>query len=339
MWNPDLSDGIEAIIDKCVQPAAENRYQNCADLLYDLEHPEYITKGYKKKQKRRLLGFGVAAGLCLLFLISGLVSKGYAKRINNNNYEALISVMASTSYEDKIESYKRAIEIYPYDMRAYNCILDAYENEGKFGKEENDELLALYNANKEGFDKSSAALAELNYKIGMMYFNYYTENENASLSGRVQKAHPFFLANYENREVVKDFKYEKLSDCYYHICTFYKKYILSFATVEEASRENYQELFEIIEEALESVENAGAYDKLTLYNAAFMLMYDQRSNMASVNFEQDLILELLDKVCDNASVLSVQKTQSKVLQKEILDNYNDCYEAIKRAYINAGKRG
>ena len=54
MWNPELSEGIELIIDRCVQPAAENRYQNCRDLLYDLEHPELITKSYKKKQKRKL---------------------------------------------------------------------------------------------------------------------------------------------------------------------------------------------------------------------------------------------------------------------------------------------
>ena len=30
-WNPELSEGIELIIDKCVEPAAENRYQNCQD--------------------------------------------------------------------------------------------------------------------------------------------------------------------------------------------------------------------------------------------------------------------------------------------------------------------
>lgn len=35
-WNPELSEGIEAIINKCVEPAAENRYQSCAELLVDL---------------------------------------------------------------------------------------------------------------------------------------------------------------------------------------------------------------------------------------------------------------------------------------------------------------
>ena len=53
-WNPELSEGIEIIIDKCVQPAAERRYQSCTELLYDLEHPELITRGYKRKQRRKL---------------------------------------------------------------------------------------------------------------------------------------------------------------------------------------------------------------------------------------------------------------------------------------------
>ena len=56
-WNPELSEGIEIIIDRCVEPAPENRYQSCTDLLYDLEHPELITRGFKKKQKRKLAAF------------------------------------------------------------------------------------------------------------------------------------------------------------------------------------------------------------------------------------------------------------------------------------------
>ena len=50
------------------------------------------------------------------------------------------------------------------------CMLEAYEDEGRFGKEENDEFLALYNANKERFDRTTSEVAEMNNKIGMMYF-------------------------------------------------------------------------------------------------------------------------------------------------------------------------
>lgn len=338
-WNPELSEGIEVIIDKCVQPAAENRYQSCSDLLYDLEHPELITKGFKKRQKRRLVLFLISACMCVLMLVSAFVCNALATQVNNNTYDSLVSVVSSTDINEKINSYKQAIAIYPYETRAYMAILEAYENEGVFSKNENDEFLALYNANKDGFDNTSVEVAELNYKTGMMYFNYFTdESGNKSFSNSVQKAYPFFETNYENQAIPVDFSQKNLSDCYYQICSFYKKYILNSATVEEASMESYDSLFKVIESALDDVKNESAYDQLTLYNGTFMLLYDQRLSMASVNVPQYQVDNLFDEVYTSAQSLSVQKEQSKKLQQEIVDNYNKYKEAIDRAYMNVEER-
>ena len=331
-WNPEISEGMEIIIDRCVQPAAENRYQSCADLIYDLEHPELITRGFKRKQKRRLTSFIVAAVLSVVMLFAGIGCSYAATAVNNNTYDALVSVVSSTSLEDKIDSYKQAIGIYPYEPEAYLRILEAYENEGQFSKSESDQFLALYNANKDGFDTTDPAVSQLNYKIGLMYFNYYTDD---SVNTRVQKAYPFFSANYENGT---DFDEKSLSDCYYQICFFYKKYILNSATVEEASRDNYENLFATIESALYDVEGAGAYDQLALYNGVFVLLYDQRSYMASVNVDKETVLDLVDTVYESAASLTVQKDQSKKLQQEIVDNYRDYRDAIERAYGNTAER-
>jgi serine/threonine-protein kinase len=333
-WNPDLSDGLEAIIDKCVQPAPENRYQNCAELMYDLEHPELVTKDFKSKQKRRLAAFIVCTVLCLAMLISGIVCRSVATNINNNNYDALVEAV------DSLDSYKQAIGIYPYDTRAYMSMLDAYENLGAFGKNENDEFLAVYNANKDGFDSTSTGVAELNYKIGMMYFNYYSgdSGDEVSFSSRVQKAYPFFAANYENSNIPSSFEYKDLSDCYYQICSFYKKYILNSSNVEEASKENYESLFETLNNAMTDVKEASPYDQLTLYNGIFMLLYDQRSSMVSVKVPEDEVITLFDSVYQGASNVTVQKEISKGVQKEIVDNYIEYKEAIQRAYSNAEER-
>lgn len=245
MWNPEVSEGIEMVIDKCVRPVAEHRYQNCQDLLYDLEHPELITKGYKKKQKRKLRTFIAMVTLAVMFLISGIVCNRVAVNLNNGNYDVLVSTSTASSLEEKVENYKKAIEIYPARTDAYFKMIEAYEDEGKFGKEENDEFLAVYNAHKDELDVTNTKVSELNYKIGMMYFNYYTENDGTySFSTRVQKAFSFFNENNNN---ATGFEAQKMSDCYYQICSFYKKYILSTTTVEEASKENYEELFGILE--------------------------------------------------------------------------------------------
>ena len=339
MWNPELSEGIELIIDKCVEPAPENRYQNCSDLLYDLEHPDLITRGYKKRQKRKVAAFMAAAGMTVVLFLAGAVCTTIAKNINNSNYEILVSPSTATALNEKIDSYKREIAIYPERTDAYMCMLEAYEDEGRFGKEENDEFLALYNANKDTFDHTTSEVAELNYKIGMMYFNYYTEEDGSySFSTRVQKAYSFFAENHNNAEIPQDFEDMNLSECYYQICSFYKNYILNGATVEEASRDNYENLFSTIENTLADVQSAGAYNQLSLYNGIFMLLYDQRSSMVQVKVEQNEITDLMDNVYDDAKNLTVQKEQSQKLQQEIMEHYDTYRQAIIRAYTNAEER-
>ena len=339
MWNPQLSEGIELIINKCVEPAAENRYQSCSDLLYDLEHPELITKDYKKKQKRKMRSFIITVALAIVFLVSGIICNRISVNIKNNNYDALVSISTSTSLSDKIDSYKQAIEIYPDRLEAYLKLIEAYEDEGTFSKAENDQFLAIYNEHKDGFDTSDVKEAELNYKVGMMYFNYYTENNGSySFSTRIQKAYPFFTLNYDNKNNSAEFSNKALSDCYYQICDFYKINILSSAKVEEETKQNNDNLFTTINQTLSSVKTAGAYDQLSFYNAVFMLLYDQRSNIAQVNISQNEVLNILDTVYKEANGLTVQKEQSLNLKKEIIDNYDTYRQAVIRTYINAEER-
>ena len=326
-WNPELSEGIEMIIDKCVEPAAENRYQNCADLLYDLEHPDLITKGYKQKQKRKLASFIATAAVCVLSLVAGFVCNSVGISMQNNNYDTLVNISSAGDLSDKIDSYKAAVEIYPERPEAYIKILEAYENENtvNFGQKESATFLALYDANKGSFDPAAKETAELNYKAGRMYFNYYG-GVTGSFSTKVQKAYNFFAANKENDSISPEFQERALSDCYYDICAFYKKFILG-NSVEEPSLQEYQKLFNTIDNAMNSVRNAGAYDQLTLYNGTFNLLFDQSEEMASVNFDEQTVLELFDEVYRKAQSLSVNKEQARQLRDEIINNYAK-YRAI-----------
>lgn len=117
-----------------------------------------------------------------------------------------------------------------------------------------------------------------------------------------------------------------------------KNTFLSSAKVEEASKENYENLFTTINQTLSSVKTAGAYDQLSFYNAVFMLLYDQRSNIAQVNISQNEVLNILDTVYKEANGLTVQKEQSLNLKKEIIDNYDTYRQAVIRTYINAEER-
>lgn len=351
-WNPELSEGIEVIIDKCVQPASENRYQSCGDLLYDLEHPELITQGFKKKQKRKLGAFIAAAVMCVLMLVSGFVCRNMAIMINTNNYEAYISSA------NNIENYKAAIALYPNDPRAYNRILDTFddninvrsgsETEKLFLSSELTEFKALYDPTDEAkYSNDYKAYAELNYRIGKMCFTYYdrTLSDNENFSDRITRAYSYLSQNHsfiQEGQVSSSVGSMQMSECYYQICDFYKKYIFS-QTADAASAEDFAAFFNTLDDLLDAIEgssSATAYDKLELYNNIFMLLYDRRTDMVSAGLGEVTVLNLFDRVYNSAEGIdAAQRTLWKVLKKEMQDNYTNYRSAIERAYTNAEGRG
>ncbi len=341
-WRPELSPGIEAVIDRCTALDPDDRYPDCGELMYDLVHVRHLTADRRKRQRRRILIFFITAALTAVLFTAGFSLRAEESRIVRDRYDALVSVIPSLSLEEKLKNYEEAVRLRPADTTAYLCILEAFEEEGTFDRSLSDAFLTLYNENREAFDPADASTAELNYRIGILYFNYYSEGDGGdSFSARVQKAYPFFSANHENEELPEEFEDRDLSECYYQICSFYRTYILSPVGGREAVRENYLELIEAVNDCIDTVLDQSPYDQLALYNGVFLLLYDQREHMAAAGVEEQVILELLDRVRARAVVLTVQKEQSAALQSEILDHYQEYREAIGRAYANAeeGKNG
>ena len=60
--------------------------------------------------------------------------------------------------------------------------------------------------------------------------------------------------------------------------------------------------------------------------------------MVSVNVEQEDVQNLLKTVYERTKDISVQKEQSKKLQQQVIDRYEQYSEAIARAYTNAEGR-
>ncbi|MCF0142746.1 MAG: serine/threonine protein kinase [Parasporobacterium sp.] len=328
-YNPELSESVEKIIDKCVQLLPENRYQTCEELLYDLDHPEKVPEEYKKKLKRKRRLIRAALGSAVFLVISGGAAFFITRAVRENNYEALISRV------DAADSYRQAIELKPSDPKAYIKLLETYEDKGQFGKEENAEFLSYYNRGRESFNIKSEDVYMLNYKAGRMYFNYYTgEAGKFTFAERVQKAYPFFEANYRAGQAT-EFKEKPLSDCYFLICDLYKHYILSSSEIEEPSAQKYRELLDSVYGAVNGLEEepeAADFDRLSLYSAVSSLLYDQRSGFRASGIEKEEILKLLKTVRDSAEGLTVTKEQNIALREQILSQYEEYKEAVEKTY-------
>lgn len=340
-WNPELSEGIEIIVDKCVQPAPENRYQNCDELLRDLYDPGKLTHDYRKKQKRKLGAFLGAILLSVIMLIAGFVLKGTSNKINSDDYESLIGVESSTPYATKVDGYKRAISIYPSDLRAYTKLLEAYEDNGKFSTTESGEFLNLYNKNRDLFDTNNPDVCELRYMIGTMYFNYFTEvNGSYSDGARAKQAFPFFEANFNSSA---NYEHKTISDCFYWVCYFYNTYLLDSSAgklnVDEADKSNYEQLFTEIGSRISSIQEEGPYNKLTLYSVVFNMLYMERKNMAQLGVSEIQVLNLFDDVYNRAMALNPNKSQAQALQNEMRSNYSVYRATIETAYTTQERSG
>lgn len=323
-WNPELSEGIEIIIDRCVEPAAENRYQSCSDLLYDLEHPELITRGFKKKQKRKLLSFIVSAGLCIFMAIAGVILNISATAVNNQDYDANIGSSDPTKYF-------AAVDIYPERVEAYNMLIEYYKNHDA----ENNDITKVGNtieANADSLNLTDPEIADMHYDMGKLYFSDY----EGSFKSRAVNAKNFFEKAASNDAA--SFEKKEIAECYDSICNF----MTNQSTTSEHSLDDYTAIFEEIEAAMRTVDkatdNEANYDKISLYYVAMLLINDQAEYMAGVGFERQTALELMANLKDKADGITSTLSYVNDLKDKIGSSYDSFVSNINAKYDEVEKR-
>ena len=186
-WNPSLSAGLEAVIEKCTQNNPEDRYQDCSELMYALDHYWESDETYRKMQVHNLHKFLIPAALTLVFgvaSVSMLAMHGYAK---SNNYDTYIQMAKDKSdHEDQIDSLKRALELDPARSEAYDYLLNSiYLSDFRLTAEEKTELEGIIYASSGGSDYMSrfragnkSGYAAFVYDLGIAYYFRYYLNED-----------------------------------------------------------------------------------------------------------------------------------------------------------------
>lgn len=323
-WNPELSEGIEIIIDRCVEPAAENRYQSCSDLLYDLEHPELITKGFKKKQKRKLISFIVTLSLSIVLAVTGVGLNLAATSVNNNDYDVNIA----TSDPEK---YFAAVEIYPERTDAYEKLIEYYKNHDA----SNEEITKVGNtieAHADVLDLTQSSVADMYYDMGKLYFSDY----DGSFKSRAVNAQNFFEKASSTESA--NFDKKSIASCYYSIC----KFMTNQSTTTEHTLDEYTALFEEIKTAMNTVSQASDseanYDKISLYYVTMLLINDQAEYMAGVGFDRQTALELMDTLNQNTNGITSTLKYVNDLKDEISANYDSFIVNIDAKYNEVEKR-
>lgn len=176
--------GLEMIIDKCTRYNIADRYQSCAELKYDLEHPEELGLPYRKKQKNKMRLFGICACITLVLGCVSMVGFAMENHTEKTGYDYYISEAGMTLGNQKIENYKKAIALDPTQEAAYRGMLDEMMADNIFSSDEDMILITVLNSKDNGRDKDNKAYFQMNrsgfiefsYQLGMAY--YYSVGSN-----------------------------------------------------------------------------------------------------------------------------------------------------------------
>ena len=186
-WNLALSQGLEQIILKCTQLDPANRYQTCAQLLYDLEHYFELDQSFRNKEKAKLAVFGATAVLAVACGLSSFLVHKYAMDYKQSNYEE--SLKKSVLNGDPKTSYEDTIMMDPSRSDAYVSLIDkVYLADGIFSQEEALEIrqLLIRTQGKRTYEdilaSDPASYSLFAYRLGLAYFYNYEGDGNKQQS-------------------------------------------------------------------------------------------------------------------------------------------------------------
>ena len=332
--NPALSHGLDAIIQKCTQYQPEDRYQTCAELMYDLEIYKDLEPQYKKKQKRKLGTFLLTIIMAVIFAISGLVFNGLASRQATENYDAMIEEAAKTvNYDDKLDLYDQCIAIpnKAGEKDAYLGIIQAFkDNDDAFTQTEANKLTKYIKNNKAALQSNADNYTEICFETGKLYW-YYFQGENTT-SGSDDFTGAIYSVEWFS-DVPEGYKDYGMATAYANIGSFYRN--IAKYVVEASDKGKYKPFFENLEKLIDSValnEDESEIVRLELLEMSRSALQQYATKFKGDGITQEQMQNMYTKISDaTASIITTtEKTEEK--KAYTISLLDDTKNAIETAF-------
>lgn len=330
--NPALSHGLDVIIQKCIQDHPDERYQSCAELMYDLEHYRDLEPIIKKRQKRKLITFFLTVMFSVLFALSGLLLNVYASKKATDTYQSTINEADGKSdYTEQIELYEEAINIPEQGVKeeAYLKLLAAYDKDSIFNADEVKQLDRLITAYREDLQKNNPeGYAEICFEIGSLYwYSFYDANQLTRAQNSIywfEEAYEYSADDYEDKGTAK---------AYMSIGEFYRD--IQSKVDKGKDRGMYKNFFENLQEIIDTIaENSNESDKVRL---DVLELARSAIHQYSTGFKKDGITEKEIKDMLNDIKLCLNNVPDSTtmiveMKKKITDLLPDTETAMEAAF-------
>lgn len=325
-WNPELSEGIEFIINKCVEPVAENRYQNCTELLVDLQDPDKVTRGWRNKLRLKLISFAVAALLCIIFTVTGVVLGIVSSNVKNEDYNLKLK-------GSNVDDYYSAIELFPERTEAYYKLVDYYKRNDNVDEKSISQLANKLGKNSGVLNPKESDVAKLYYDVGKLYFS---KSDDSFKTKAINAKDLFKIASDKNNG---NFDKKKISQCYYSICEFMNYN----SDTEEQTIKDYENLFDKIETAEEIVENSedseSKYDRISLYYVTMLMINDRAEYLAGIGYNEKTVEDKMEDLKDKSDSIPALLPYITNIKKTINTQYDNWVKNIELKYDNQEQAG
>ena len=333
-WNPQLSAGLEAIIQKCTQLNPDDRYQSCAELLYALHHYEEYGAAYRAMQKSKLKKFIVTVSAMVICLCVGVFGLLMRTATNNADYtqNILQAEKASTS-EEKANYYATAIDIKPLESEAYIGMIEAFKDDAAFSTDEEALLKQKLNTNIANL-RNQEDYAELAFEVGKLYWYYYDYGKSNAADNQITR----MKSSIQWFEDAAEYGGESsdnylMSTIYRDIGKFNRDINLN---VEEASDKGkyapYWGNIKKLVSMISSKENESEIIELEVYRLSMYSIENYARKFKADGVEQSDMIDLYNRVKKAVSGVATTSDKTETLKKDVMGRFSSIEGAIENAY-------
>ena len=342
-WDAGLSGGLEEIILKCTRRDPAERYQNCDELYYALEHYTEQDKKYKKKQKVKFILFCISV---IFTLLSGMTA-GYGRYMETKSirekYENLvIDAVTKSSVEERLDTYKQAVSLEPERKEAYEAILETLTEDGYLDAAEDEyfrNVLAAVGTDgktyDENFQRNEKAYSDFAYEMGKTYwYNYAVYNEETKQYDS-QKAYSLAARWFERVQKSND----SLQSAKYANAQIYArmgKYYSQLGKVDQAgdAQINFSTYWNDLITLFEGQES-NAITRLYLNKEIVGQIIQNAVHYKDEGIEREQLEEMLVRVQEDISKIRVDELNKEIYTEQISkiqENIDTAIKAINAAY-------
>lgn len=343
-WNPALSGGLEKIIIKCTRPDPNDRYQSCAQMLYDLNHYKEIDDEYTRRQKQKLAAFVTTAAISIMGLTTGIASSIYADSANNANYDVIVEHAQKENNADKKKEYLyQAIDIKPSDIKAYEELIEVYKSDYIYSLSEEQEFISVVNEHNSELKQNKEYL-KLSFQIGKLYWYYYdyasSDGDNAdNQTVRMKAATGWFREASGNNSDSKNISYIKnqkelnMAQIYADIGQFYTD--IDKAVIEGCDYGMYVTLFERLEQMVDMAEkdNETEIVCLEVYRLVMNSINARAGKFCTDKVPKERVIELCNNVSELTKTTDTSAQLTKEMKESIIEKIDDTIESVELAYM------